>query len=215
MYASISPSGDQPGEKTAWSPSVMRRWPLPSGRAAYRLPAPVLASSTPTNAISAFGSTGGCGVGVATTAGGGVGLEGRGPDGEDGPPALPPSDGKETAKKDDPKAPKLEEGTGVLVVLGDADLAADDFSGYRGYDRSGVLASMNGNAGFPLVMNLIDWMTGSEDLIALRSRGAKARHLDEIEDGTISAIEWANHLGVPLLVLLSGLVVFIVRRQRR
>jgi hypothetical protein len=66
-----------------------------------------------------------------------------------------------------------------------------------------------------LIPNLVDWMTGSDELLALRSRSARTRKLDEVGSDTARGIKTANIVGPALLVLLSGLVVFVVRRNRK
>ncbi|MCC7137523.1 MAG: GldG family protein [Planctomycetes bacterium] len=128
----------------------------------------------------------------------------KGPEGEAG-------DGKKPAEK----PARLDEGKGLLVVLGDADLVSDDFSGGR-RDRTGGLTNLwNGVAGFYFVTNVVDWMTGSADLVSLRARESVLRKLDEVSDEQAGGIKAANYAAAPLLLVLVGLLVYFVRRHRR
>jgi ABC-type uncharacterized transport system involved in gliding motility auxiliary subunit len=118
----------------------------------------------------------------------------RGPEGPEG----------ETAEA---KPARLDSGNGVLVILGDAGLVSDEFGG-------GFLARWNGQAGFTLVPNVVEWLTGSEDLLALRTRGVKSRKLDEVGEEKANQIRWTNFLAAPALLAMVGLVIFFVRRHR-
>jgi ABC-type uncharacterized transport system involved in gliding motility auxiliary subunit len=129
----------------------------------------------------------------------------EGPKGPDGPEGEKGPDGE--AKKDKPV--RLDEGSGVLVVLGDAGLVADE-------TLQNQLAGINAaRQGFFFTQNVVDWLTGSDEMLALRARGARPRQLDTLEDGTMKAIKWGNVAVVPLLILMAGLVVYFVRRHGR
>jgi len=132
-------------------------------------------------------------------------------------PAMQPgAKGPEGAEGDKgpAKPPRLDEGKGVLVILSNAGLVSDDFSGTRKDITSGATRFINGVNGFAFVSNVVDWLTGSEDVIALRSRGAKSRKFDEVSESTANGIQWMNFLGAPVLVVIAGLLVFFVRRHR-
>jgi ABC-type uncharacterized transport system involved in gliding motility auxiliary subunit len=130
-------------------------------------------------------------------------------------PAPPPAmeegargpEGPEGASAPDAKPARLDSGSGVMVILGDAGLVSDEFGG-------GFLARFNGQAGFTLVPNVVEWLTGSEDLLALRTRGVKSRKFDEIGEEKANQIRWTNFLAAPALLLMIGLVTFFVRRHR-
>ncbi|HXR03085.1 MAG TPA: Gldg family protein [Verrucomicrobiae bacterium] len=84
-------------------------------------------------------------------------------------PNGPPETGTNAA----PKAPaglKESNATNTVVLVGDADMLADDFS----LHQEGIyLEPMNGNLGF--AQNAIEQMAGGEDLIAIRSRAVEDR----------------------------------------
>jgi ABC-type uncharacterized transport system involved in gliding motility auxiliary subunit len=122
----------------------------------------------------------------------------RGPEGPEG----------ESAPADAAKPPRLDEGTGTLVVLGDAGLVGDEFA--RGW-----IPQVNGQGGFALVPNVVEWLTGSDDLMSLRTRGAKSRKFKEVEEEKAKAIRWSNYAIAPVALVLAGLMVFFVRRYRK
>lgn len=119
-----------------------------------------------------------------------------------------PEDGSEEASGEEPdeedEGPRrLDAGEGVLVIFTDAELVDDDVSRIaRGY-------------GLVFVMNMLDWLSGTEDLLALRARTPKARTLDPVEPAEQKLFQWIDMLGIPLLVFFAGIVVWIVRRYQR
>jgi ABC-2 type transport system permease protein len=128
----------------------------------------------------------------------------EGAPGEPGAPPAPPSAGPA----------RLDEGKGVLVILGDADTVSNDFSGTRGDITGGATEVINKLGGFFFVPNVIDWLSGSDDLIALRARGAVSRKLEEIDAAAAGRVKLWNYLLAPLAVLVAGLFVYFVRRYR-
>jgi ABC-type uncharacterized transport system involved in gliding motility auxiliary subunit len=132
---------------------------------------------------------------------------------EEPKPAEPkPEDAKpEEAKPEEEKGPpRLDQGSVTILVVGDAELVADSpaaemaqrFRGMNlGYDR-----------GFRWVVNVVDWMSGSDALLALRARTDKPRKLEDVEPGTQDLLTLVNVGGVPLLLLFAGIVVFLVRK---
>jgi hypothetical protein len=97
----------------------------------------------------------------------------------------------------------------MIVVASDGELVCDVPSRY--------LAQFNPvyAAGFGTVQNLLEWMGGSEDLLALRARDVKARALEDVDPPKRKLVSWANVVAMPLLLLFAGIVVFIVRRYQR
>ncbi|MFP4416076.1 MAG: GldG family protein [Chitinispirillaceae bacterium] len=91
---------------------------------------------------------------------------------------------------------------GHLVVAGDSDF----------------LSSQNAApSNITLLMNLVDWLTLDENLIEIRSRAIADRTLehDQLKEGNSFAnvIRYANVLGMPLLVIALGIVIFFKRRE--
>ncbi|MFV1958199.1 MAG: hypothetical protein ACC662_02175, partial [Planctomycetota bacterium] len=105
--------------------------------------------------------------------------------------------------------PRLDEGKGLLLVLTDAELVDDTAIWYA--QRLGPAYA----GGYQLVQNLIDWATGSEDLLSLRAKARKPRLIEETDAKAQKLVTWLNIVGMPILVLLIGILVFVVRRYQR
>jgi ABC-type uncharacterized transport system involved in gliding motility auxiliary subunit len=134
------------------------------------------------------------------------------PKGDEPPAASEPAKKEEDAGP--PKAARLDEGKGVLVVVGDAEMISDHFSGGRSDVTNGVTAFVTKAWGDRFVLNAIDWMLGNEELASLRVRGKTPRLLAELEPSDAKGVKLGNYLGAPLLVILAGILVWVVRRYR-
>ena len=84
-----------------------------------------------------------------------------------------------------------------LVVVGDADWVTDQ--------------NIKGTDNPTFFLNMVDWLSQDEALIAIRSKQVTARPLKEISSGTKRLVKYGNTLGLPLLVILFGLVRWQVR----
>lgn len=89
-----------------------------------------------------------------------------------------------------------------IVVVADADFALDQFVGQYPENRT-------------FLMNLVDWCTMGDQLIAIRSRGETNRPLRPVSDSARATIKFANMLGMPLLVIAFGLLRWSLRRRSR
>lgn len=113
---------------------------------------------------------------------------------------VPPRPGEEIAEGSESvitKSPRTQ-----IMVVGNSNFITDQF--LRMYPENVLF-----------VQNALDWMTLGEDLIEIRSRGATARPLKEISAGARDAIRWANTLGVPILVIMFGLIWNSARKKSR
>lgn len=128
------------------------------------------------------------------------GEEETGDEAEDAGEEAPGSDEGDEEPVEEDGPPRLDEGQGLLVVLTDAEIVDDG------------MTRVIGRAGIDFILNIVDWLSGSEDLLTLRAREPASRTIDKVEPEEQSLLKWLNVLGVPLLVLLAGIVVFIVRR---
>ena len=99
----------------------------------------------------------------------------------DGPPEAKDEDEKDEAEKDAPARPHLKESGDVvnLIVVADSDILADtfwlqiqDFFGQR------LVVPTANNADF--VINALDNLSGSSELIGLRSRGFSDRPFERV-----------------------------------
>ena len=104
----------------------------------------------------------------------------------DGPPPAPPAEKKDGDKPEEKKAepaPQLKETAkpGTVIVIADTDMIDDRFwARQQNVFGQSVLVPIAGNA--DLLVNAIDNLMGSNDLISLRSRGRSQRPFDRIED---------------------------------
>jgi hypothetical protein len=99
---------------------------------------------------------------------------------------------------DDPT--RLTEGVSTRVaVIGDGDFVSD------GYAQQGNLL---------LAQNIVDWLSLDEGLISIRGKTITTRPLDETSPAAKKWIKWLNILGVPMLLVLFGLMRWSSRRRR-
>lgn len=89
-----------------------------------------------------------------------------------------------------------------ILVLGTSRLAQLEF--LRQFPEDGAF-----------LLNTVDWMTMGPDLIGIRSRVADERVLARVPDRLKSVIRGMNIVGIPLLLILFGLVRLNLRRRNR
>ncbi len=89
-----------------------------------------------------------------------------------------------------------------IVVLGSGNAALDD-----------MLSQFPANT--LLLQNAVDWLTLGDELISIRSRGATDRPLKELTENRKTILRFLVTLGIPLIVILFGLVRSVHLRNRR
>jgi gliding-associated putative ABC transporter substrate-binding component GldG len=89
-----------------------------------------------------------------------------------------------------------------IVVIGDSDFIADDF--ISGTEQNSVLFT-----------NLLEWLSGSEDLIAIRSKNIQRRPLEVISEGEKTFYKSAIVGIVPVLLIAFGIGYNVVRKRRK
>lgn len=120
----------------------------------------------------------------------------------------PDGDGDEEADAEEDEGPaRLERGEIRLLVLADADFLEDRLM------DAWVTRARNGSVAADFVLSAADWLSGSDELLALRARATNPRNLDEIEESDQEVIKHVNLWAVPLLIILAGLTMFFVRRS--
>lgn len=88
--------------------------------------------------------------------------------------AFPDGEPAEGTNKVAKTATFLKQGNGTVILVGDSDMLADDFSMRQINTPFGSFATaLNGNLSF--AQNAVDQMAGDSDLIAIRSRGVEDR----------------------------------------
>jgi gliding-associated putative ABC transporter substrate-binding component GldG len=88
-----------------------------------------------------------------------------------------------------------------LVVVGDADWVTDQ--------------NIRGTDNLTFFLNMVDWLSQDEALIAIRSKQVTARPLKEISPGAKKLVKYGNTLGLPFLVILFGLARWQVKRRSK
>jgi gliding-associated putative ABC transporter substrate-binding component GldG len=86
-----------------------------------------------------------------------------------------------------------------MVVAADADFITD--------------RNLRGTDNLAFFLNMVDWLSQDEALIAIRSKEVAPRPLKEISAGAKKAIKYGNTFGLPLLVILFGVIRWQVRRR--
>ncbi|MDX1682656.1 MAG: hypothetical protein R3336_06020, partial [Phycisphaeraceae bacterium] len=103
-----------------------------------------------------------------------------------------------------------------LIVTGEPHWASDDIIGLGALGPGS--AEMTG-AVFPanaeLFTNSIYWLAGLEELIATSARTQDIRRIGEISPTAYRSLRWGLLTGLPFVVLLVGLVVWVRRREQR
>jgi gliding-associated putative ABC transporter substrate-binding component GldG len=89
-----------------------------------------------------------------------------------------------------------------VIVAGDSDFAGDAIA-------------QNAPEGLLLLQNLVDWLTLSDDLISIRSRGISDRPIAQVSDGTKTMIRIVNIAGIALVIIVFGLIRLYFRRKER
>ena len=100
---------------------------------------------------------------------------------------------------------RLEKGKpGRLLVLGTADILRNNI-----VDAGGTTPNAQ------LLMNMVDYLNGRQDLAVLRSKTQSFNPLVDIAPESRSLIKGANLIGLPLLVVFIGLIAWLRRGARR
>lgn len=121
---------------------------------------------------------------------------------------IPATDGtspKTDAAKVESKDTFIASGKpGKICIVGSSALLKDNL-----LDTEGT----NPNAAF--VLNIIDTLNGRDDIAAMRSKSQEFNPLKETQAATKSAIKIFNIAGLPVLIVLFGLLVWWRRSVRR
>ena len=100
-----------------------------------------------------------------------------------------------------PATPLIESPETRVVLVGDGDFARDQYLGNR--DNLTFFA------------NMVDYLVDDAGLITIRSKETAMPPLDQVSEGTKSAIKYANLILPPGLVLLYGMFRWRMRKARK
>ena len=108
----------------------------------------------------------------------------------------------------------IEKSDQRVVLIGDAYFANDQVTQYGPVDFfTGRTVSVTYPANAELFTNSVYWLAGLDQLIATGARTQDVRRFEPISDTQRSALWWIVLAGLPGLALLSGVGVWLVRRQ--
>ena len=96
------------------------------------------------------------------------------------------------------------EGEGTLFVVGTSAILGSGFIDVQGRNPNSLL-----------LLNLIDAMNGREDRALMRTKGRRVRPLREIEPPRRTAVKTFAVAGLPALLVLAGVVVWVLGGMRR
>ena len=100
---------------------------------------------------------------------------------------------------------RLDKGKpGRLIVVGSADIL-----------RNNIVDEAGSTPNAQLLMNMVDYLNGRQDLAILRSKTQRFNPLVDIAPESRSLIKGANLVGLPLLVIFIGLIAWLRRSARR
>lgn len=129
----------------------------------------------------------------------------------DGNDVSKENDGSEESQKGmDMSGIKTEEVTikegrpGKIFLIGTSEILQDNV-----IDEEG----RNPNAQF--VMNVIDYLNDREDIAVMRSKTQKFNPLKEISPAAKTTIKTANIAGLPIMVVIAGVIVWFKRMSRK
>lgn len=100
----------------------------------------------------------------------------------------------------------------IIDVIGETNDARIVVIGEGNFPQDAFLA---GSPNLSFFMNTVDWLAQDEDLIQIRTRNVTARPLKEVSTGTKQFVKYANILGPPILIILLGIVIWVMRRGRK
>lgn len=127
-------------------------------------------------------------------------------------PEKPAEGGEDGAEKAENNAASITQSGAViehgkparLIVVGSVDMLTNSL-----FDEQGNSA----NATF--VMNLMDGLNGREEIAVMRSKNQRFNPIGKVPDAVKTPVKAFNIVGLPLLVALFGVAVYLKRQSRR
>jgi ABC-type uncharacterized transport system involved in gliding motility auxiliary subunit len=92
-----------------------------------------------------------------------------------------------------------------IVLVGDGDFAVGNPKGGNQLPPDNV----------SLLVNSIDWLSDDTGLIDLRTKGATARPIKEMQESTKALLKWGNFLAPIILIIIYGLIRMQINRNKR
>ncbi len=105
---------------------------------------------------------------------------------------IPQYTGTDTAFSVESTVRKDSSTTTRMVVIGDGNFVDD--------------RNMSSQNNVVFFMNVVDWLSQDEGLISIRSKQVEMRPLEDVSDGTRRFVKYLNLFGLPILVIVVGVV---------
>jgi ABC-type uncharacterized transport system involved in gliding motility auxiliary subunit len=99
---------------------------------------------------------------------------------------------------------RLDQGRGQIVVVGSSAILGNNV-----VDEEGITPNAQ------LLMNLVDHLNGRDELAVLRTKTQRFNPLNPVAPETRSLLKGVNLVGLPLLVILIGILAWLKRGARR
>lgn len=104
-----------------------------------------------------------------------------------------------------------EKGSGRLVVYTSPVFARDTIAGRQASGTAGGALEYPANA--ELFVNSVAWLADAEGIIASSPQTKAIPRVEPLEPAALSSLRWGLSAGLPLIVLLFGLGVWLIRRR--
>ena len=103
------------------------------------------------------------------------------------------------------EAKKIDKGkSGKIFIIGTSDVL-----------KNSVISPEGSNINAIFIMNLIDYLNGRENIAVMRGKTGNLNPLTIISAGVKSGIKYFNIIGLPVIVVLFGLLIWFIRHRRK
>lgn len=100
-----------------------------------------------------------------------------------------------------------------LIVVADPLWASNRITTAGRYGRPAEVTGVAYPANAEFFVNSVSWLAGLDQLIAASARTQDLRRVGPLTDAGLATLRWTLLLGLPLLVVLAGMGVWLVRRR--
>jgi ABC-type uncharacterized transport system involved in gliding motility auxiliary subunit len=93
---------------------------------------------------------------------------------------------------------------GKLLIVGSAEIIKNNIMDKEGRSPNDMF-----------ILNLIDYLNGKADIAVMRSKEQRFNPLDDVGAGTKTFVKSFNVIGLPIIVIVFGLLVWLRRHARK
>jgi ABC-type uncharacterized transport system involved in gliding motility auxiliary subunit len=128
---------------------------------------------------------------------------------------VKPDDANAEDKPDAPAASELSEIKGQRPFLAKGQPGKIFLLASSEMIKDNVMDQEGRNPNDMFIMNIIDYLNGREDIAVMRSKAQRFNPLNETQAATKTFVKTFNVAGLPVLVILFGLGVWLRRHSRK